>query len=40
MVVLATVDQNGVTEGSGSYTTRNMSTATPLNLSPRETRSR
>ena len=37
MVVLATVDQNGVTEGSGSYTTRNMSTATPLNLSPRET---
>ncbi|NEM65312.1 TonB-dependent receptor plug domain-containing protein, partial [Escherichia coli] len=30
-------DQNGVTEGSGSYTTRNMSTATPLNLSPRET---
>lgn len=37
MLVLANVNQNGVTEGSGSYTTRSMNTATALNLSPRET---
>lgn len=37
MLVLASVNQNGVTEGSGSYTSRSMNTATALNLSPRET---
>lgn len=35
--VTAEADRGGTTEGSGSYTTRSMSTATGLNLSPRET---
>lgn len=30
-------DDDGITEGTGSYTTRSSSTATKLNLSPRET---
>lgn len=37
MVVSVNVNPNGVTEGSGSYNTRSMSTATQLTLSPRET---
>lgn len=35
--VTAQVVKDGTTEGSGSYTTRASSTATKLNLSPRET---
>ncbi|MBA0204025.1 TonB-dependent siderophore receptor [Pectobacterium aroidearum] len=37
MLVVAGVNRNGVTEGTQSYTTRSMNTATQLNLSPRET---
>lgn len=37
MLVIANINQNGATEGTGSYTTRSMNTATQLNLSPRET---
>ncbi|MCG8708691.1 TonB-dependent siderophore receptor [Brenneria sp. 4F2] len=37
MLVIASVNRNGDTEGSGSYTTHSMNTATKLNLSPRET---
>lgn len=35
--VTAEADRGGTTEGTGSYTTRSMSTATGLNLSMRET---
>lgn len=37
VTVTATADPSGTTEGTGSYTTRQSSTATKLNLSPRET---
>lgn len=37
MLVVAGVNRGGVTEGTLSYTTRSMGTATHLNLSPRET---
>ncbi|QTF09958.1 TonB-dependent siderophore receptor [Brenneria izadpanahii] len=37
IVVEANVNRNGITEGTNSYTTRSMNTATQLNLSPRET---
>ncbi|MEC5319438.1 TonB-dependent siderophore receptor [Brenneria populi subsp. brevivirga] len=37
MLVIANINRNGATEGTGSYTTRSMNTATQLNLSPRET---
>ncbi|MCL6413840.1 TonB-dependent siderophore receptor, partial [Pantoea agglomerans] len=37
MLVVAGINRNGVTEGTQSYTTRSMNTATQLNLSPRET---
>ncbi|MCL2898284.1 TonB-dependent siderophore receptor [Brenneria tiliae] len=37
MLVVAAVNRNGMTEGTHSYTTRGMGTATQLNLSPRET---
>lgn len=37
MLVIANINQNGMTEGTRSYTTRSMNTATQLNLSPRET---
>ncbi|MBJ7222619.1 MULTISPECIES: TonB-dependent siderophore receptor [unclassified Brenneria] len=37
MLVVAAVNRNGITEGTDSYTTRSMNTATQLNLSPRET---
>lgn len=35
--VSASAERDGTTEGTGSYTTRVMSTATKMNLSPRET---
>ncbi|WP_027014585.1 TonB-dependent siderophore receptor [Comamonas composti] len=35
--VTATAERAGTTEGTGSYTSSSMSTATPLALSPRET---
>lgn len=35
--VTAQAERSGTTEGTGSYTTRTMRTATPLGLSPRET---
>ena len=35
--VSAPLDRSGATEGTGSYTTQQMRTATPLALSPRET---
>ncbi|MFP1952386.1 TonB-dependent siderophore receptor [Lonsdalea quercina] len=37
LVVVAQVNHQGMTEGTGSYTTDSMSTATELTLSPRET---
>ncbi|PWC17968.1 TonB-dependent siderophore receptor [Brenneria roseae subsp. roseae] len=37
ILVTANINRNGITEGTDSYTTRSMSTATQLNLSPRET---
>ncbi|KAA8998066.1 TonB-dependent siderophore receptor [Affinibrenneria salicis] len=37
IVVTGQVNTGGMTEGTGSYTTRSMNTATKLNLSPRET---
>ncbi|THF66640.1 TonB-dependent siderophore receptor [Pseudothauera nasutitermitis] len=37
VTVTAAAERSGTTEGSGSYTTRAMNTATPLSLSMRET---
>ena len=37
VVVTAQAERSATTEGTGSYTTRSMRTATPLALSPRET---
>jgi len=37
MTVQAPAEQSGTTEGTGAYDARQTSTATPLNLSPRET---
>jgi outer membrane receptor for ferric coprogen and ferric-rhodotorulic acid len=37
MVVVGDINYGSMTEDTGSYTTRSMSAATRLNLSPRET---